>query len=70
MDWNNIPDPDKIIDVGKKKLSDLSRWYTVIIAALFLLIALKGMIYSIGPDEVGVIQRFGKFIGLTEWGME
>jgi len=30
---------------------------------------LRGVIYSIGPDEVGVIQRFGKFIGSSTPGL-
>ena len=36
---------------------------------LFILAGLRGLIYSIGPDEVGVIQRFGKFIGLSSPGL-
>ena len=35
----------------------------------FVLIGLMGSIYSIGPDEVGVRQRFGKYIGLSSSGL-
>jgi membrane protease subunit HflK len=37
--------------------------------ALFVLIGLNGLIYSVGPDEVGVIQRFGKYIRLSPPGL-
>ena len=36
---------------------------------MFIIIGLKGFIYSIGPDEVGVIQRFGKYIRLSSPGL-
>lgn len=69
MDWQNVPTPDEIIDVGRKKLTNSSKWIPVIILALFILAGLRGLIYSIGPDEVGVIQRFGKFISLSSPGL-
>jgi len=69
MEWQNVPSPNEIIDVGKKKLMDFSRWIPVAIVVLLILLSLKGLIYSIGPDEVGVIQRFGKFIGLSSPGL-
>ena len=69
MDWQNVPSPDEIIDVGRKKLEDFSKWIPVAIIVLFILVGLRSLIYSIGPDEVGVIQRFGKFIGLSSPGL-
>jgi len=69
MTWEDVPKPDDIINAGKKKIGDfwkLSRWFII---AFFVLAALKGLIYSIGPDEVGVIQRFGKYIGLSSPGL-
>ncbi len=69
MDWQNVPNPDEIINAGKKKFGDywrLSRWFII---AFFVLAVLRGLIYSIGPDEVGVIQRFGKYIGLSSPGL-
>lgn len=41
----------------------------MIILVVVILIGLKGIIYSIGPDEVGVIQRFGKYIRLSPPGL-
>jgi len=70
MEWkDNIPTPDEIIDVGKKKIGDFWRFLPWIILGFFVLIGLRGVIYSIGPDEVGVIQRFGKYIGLSSPGL-
>jgi modulator of FtsH protease HflK len=70
MEWkNSVPTPGEIIDVGKKKFGDFFRFLPLVILVLFILASLKGVIYSIGPDEVGVIQRFGKFIGLSSPGL-
>lgn len=69
MEWQNVPRPDEIIDVGKKKFMDFSKWIPLATVVLLILLGLRGLIYSIGPDEVGVIQRFGKFIGLSSPGL-
>ncbi|MFH0762275.1 MAG: FtsH protease activity modulator HflK [Candidatus Omnitrophota bacterium] len=69
MDLENVPSPAEIIDVGKKKIMDFSKWIPVAIVVLLILSGLRSLIYSIGPDEVGVIQRFGKFIGLSSPGL-
>lgn len=69
MVWQSVPNPDDIIDVGKKKFSDFSKWLPAAIVVLLILLGLRGLIYSIGPDEVGVVQRFGKFIGLSSPGL-
>ncbi len=69
MEWQNIPTPDEIIDIGKKKLFGSGKHITWIVLGLILIMGLKGVIYSIGPDEVGVIQRFGKYTGLSSPGL-
>lgn len=69
MDWQSVPTPDEIIDVGRKKFMKFSKWIPVAIAVLLMLLGVRGLIYSIGPDEIGVIQRFGKFIGLSSPGL-
>src|SRR3989338_6682147 len=69
MDWKNVPTPDDIIDVGRKKLDDFWKYIPWFIAVFVILIGLTSIIYSIGPDEVGVIQRFGKFIGFSSPGL-
>lgn len=69
MDWKNVRGPDDIIEMGKKKIGDFWRFLPGIILGLFVLVGLRGAIYSIGPDEVGVIQRFGRYIGLSSPGL-
>ncbi|MFA5355974.1 MAG: FtsH protease activity modulator HflK [Candidatus Omnitrophota bacterium] len=69
MSFDNVPSPDEIIDVGKKKLGDAWKYIPWFIGIFLLLGAARGMIYSIGPDEVGVIQRFGKYAGLSSPGL-
>ena len=68
MDWKNFR-PDDIIDVGKRRYGNMWRFFPMIILVVVILIGLKGIIYSIGPDEVGVIQRFGKYIRLSPPGL-
>jgi len=69
MDWQHVPTPDEIIDLGKKQFSGYLKWIPLAIMVFIILTALRSLIYSIGPDEVGVIQRFGKYIGLSDPGL-
>ena len=69
MEWQDVPTPNEIIDVGKKKIHDYAKYIPWIIFGLIVIMGLKGVIYSIGPDEVGVIQRFGKYISLSSPGL-
>lgn len=61
--------PEDIIDMGKKKMGDLGKFAPLAILGFILLIGLVGTIYSIGPDEVGVVQRFGRYIATTPPGL-
>jgi len=45
------------------------KYLPAVIVALLVLLGLPTLIYSIGPDEVGVVQRFGKYNGLTDPGL-
>ena len=75
MEWkDNVPEPDDIIEAGKKKIADLKfgdfgKFLPWAILGFFVLVGLGGAIYSIGPDEVGVIQRFGKYLGISSPGL-
>jgi modulator of FtsH protease HflK len=69
MEWQKAPTADEIIDVGKKRLNDFWRVAPWVISGFIMLMILKGLIYSIGPDEVGVIQRFGKYVGQSSPGL-
>src|SRR3990167_569162 len=69
MEWQKGPTPEEIIDVGKKKFSEFSKYLIWVPVVLLIITGLQGLIYSIGPDEVGVIQRFGKYIRLSSPGL-
>lgn len=69
MEWQNVPGPDDIIEVGKKNFFNSMKYLPPIIGGFLALILLNGLIYSIGPDEVGVIQRFGRYIRLSPPGL-
>ncbi len=56
---------EKVKQIGK----DYGRYIPIVTAVLVILFALQGAIYSIGPDEVGVVQRFGKFVRTTDPGL-
>jgi membrane protease subunit HflK len=69
MEWKDTPTPEEIIAMGKKKFSEFSKYFIWAVLALFIIVGLRGVIYSIGPDEVGVIQQFGKYIRLSSPGL-
>ncbi len=69
MEWKKVRGPDDIINIGKK-FSDFRTFLPLIIfLGTFVIVGFLGAIYSIGPDEVGVIQRFGKYTGLGSPGL-
>jgi len=55
----------KVKKIGK----EYGKYIPIVIAALVIILSLQGSIYSIGPDEVGVVQRFGKFVRVTDPGL-
>lgn len=61
--------PEDILNFGKKKFGNLGALLPLAVLAIALLVGIVGSIYSIGPDEVGVIQRFGKFTRLSMPGL-
>ena len=69
MAWKNVPTPEEIIDAGKKKFFSFDKKTLWIVLGLFIIVGMKGVIYSIGPDEVGVVQRFGKYHSLSSPGL-
>jgi len=56
---------EKVRKMGK----DYGKYLPVAALVLIVLMALQGTIYSIGPDEVGIVQRFGKYARTTEPGL-
>ena len=69
MDWSKIRRPEDIVDLGKNKFGDFGKFIPWITIALLILFGLKGFLYTIGPEEVGVIQRFGKYVRLSSPGL-
>jgi len=69
MEWKDVKGPDDIINVGRNKFGNFFKFLPWIVVGLFLLIGLKEVVYSVGPDEVGVIQRFGKYVALSTPGL-
>jgi modulator of FtsH protease HflK len=74
MDFENSPfkgpiDPNEIINAGKKKLPELGRYIPYVTAVLIALSLIGSGLYSVGPDEVGVVRRFGKYVRTTNPGL-
>ncbi len=65
--------PEDLFKQETKKVREFGKAYgkyiPVVVVVFLIITALQGSIYSIGPDEVGVIQRFGKFVRTTEPGL-
>ncbi|MBL7198096.1 MAG: FtsH protease activity modulator HflK [Candidatus Omnitrophica bacterium] len=61
--------PEDLLNIGMKKFGNLGKLTPLLFLGLIILIALGSTIYSIGPDEVGVVQRFGKYVATTSPGL-
>lgn len=61
--------PDDIISAGKKEFKRYSGYAPFVITGLLIIFLLQGTIYSIGPEELGVVQRFGKYTHTTSPGL-
>ena len=53
------------MNAGKKQFANYNSILPLVILIVALLFGLKSAVYSIGPDEVGVVQRFGKYVDTT-----
>jgi modulator of FtsH protease HflK len=74
MDFENSPfkgpiDPNEIINAGKKKLPDIAKYMPYIVVAILAIILIGSGLYSVGPDEVGVVRQFGKYVRTTNPGL-
>ncbi|OGW75276.1 MAG: HflK protein [Omnitrophica bacterium RBG_13_46_9] len=61
--------PDDFLKDAGKKLQNLKGIIPVAVAAIFIAVALFGSFYSVGPDEVGIIRFFGKYVRTTNPGL-
>lgn len=60
------------VNVPKGNVPDFSRyqkWVLPLVIFIILLMSLGSLFYTIEPDEVGVIQRFGKYVRTTQPGL-
>lgn len=65
-----IPDtPEELFRQGGKSFSQFNKWIPVLFFVFFILFVGLTSFYTIEPDEVGVIRRFGKFTRITEPGL-
>ena len=65
-----IPDtPEELFRQGQYRLPDFSRWLPAIFLVFMALVFTLTSFYSIEPDEVGVIRRFGKYVRTTDPGL-
>jgi len=65
--------PEDLFKEGTRKVEqagkDISKHVPMIVLVLFMLFSLRTLVYSIGPDEVGVIKQFGKYVRTVEPGL-
>ncbi len=66
MDNRNLKE---IYEELNRQTNGLIRYFPLIIVIVVILVGIVGAVYSIGPDEVGVVQRFGKYIETTTPGL-
>lgn len=74
MDFENSSFKDQlnsndIINAGKKRLPELMKFAPMIIIGLLIAVFLISSLYSVGPDEVGVVKRFGRYVRITNPGL-
>jgi len=69
MDFNT---PDELLGGNKQKrqqVPDYRKYIFPAIAGVLALIFVFSGVYSVGPDEVGVVRRFGKYVRTTQPGL-
>jgi len=69
MDFK-IPDtPEELFQQGKKYVPNLNKGMPFIVVVVVLVGLFLSSFYSVGPGEVGVIRRFGKYTKTTQPGL-
>ena len=64
----NPPQMDEVLDKIKGLKGKLPGFW-IIIALVIIIVPLSSSIYTIGVDEVGIIQRFGRYVRTTSPGL-
>ncbi len=60
--------PEDLLNFGRNIPRNPSFWTTLALAGVLVLVALT-MFFSVGPDEKGVVQMFGKYIRTVDPGL-
>lgn len=60
--------PEDLLNFGRNIPRNPSFWTTLVLAAVLVIAALT-MFFSVGPDEKGVVQMFGKYIRTVDPGL-
>lgn len=65
-----MDDQFRVVDVNKFKVPKIP-WRAVGagVIAVFVAVGMLGAVYQIGPEEVGVVLRFGKYVRTTDPGL-
>lgn len=61
--------PEDIINIPQFRLPANPKFIPSVIGGVVLLILIFSSFYSVGTDEVGIIQRFGKYVRTTKPGL-
>ena len=61
--------PEDIIGDMKNKIPDIRKFLFPVAGGIIALTLLFTSVYSVGPDEVGVVRRFGQYVRSTEPGL-
>ncbi len=61
--------PEDVLLELKEHFSGIVKYLPYIVFVIIIIVAVVGTVYSIGPDEVGVVQRFGKYHDTTTPGL-
>ncbi|MBF0252483.1 MAG: FtsH protease activity modulator HflK [Candidatus Omnitrophica bacterium] len=70
---NDFRTPEDLFKEGTQKVSaagkDMMKYIPFYLTVFFIIMVLKSGVYSIGPDEVGVMQRFGRYTKTVDPGL-
>ncbi|MCP4176535.1 MAG: FtsH protease activity modulator HflK [bacterium] len=61
--------PEDVLQELKEHFGWIIKYLPYIAIVVIVVVAVFTMVYSIGPDEVGVVQRFGKYYEITTPGL-
>jgi membrane protease subunit HflK len=65
-----IPDtPEELFRQGRRRVSQVNKWFPALFVLALALGTILSSFYSIDPDEVGVIRRFGQYVRTTQPGL-